>query len=327
MKEELHLEGFDAEQLLAELRYRSTRRGDATSGDSPLRLSPDLARFRSEDIYDFLVARQLTVYGVDNRKDLFEVTDSNVQRVADGVVAVLDDVLVTPNADGTSRISTETYGVVNGLCASEPFFNQPACDEHRCCTGFLVAPQVILTAGHCVDHFNLSNRRFVFGYKMRDAVSPMVFDIPNYEIYRGRELIAWNCDPRGDDFAVVLVDRIVRDHRPLPIRRTGEIASDQPVYVIGHPMALPLKFAEGARVTRNEDASFFVANLDTYTANSGSPVLNYSHEVEGILVRGATDFVPVGDCLKSLVCPIVKGQSDCTGEECMRIARIAHLVP
>ena len=48
---------------------------------------------------------------------------------------------------------------------------------------------------------------------------------------------------------------------------------------------------------------------------SGSPVFNSdTHEVEGILVRGETDFVTQGSCRVSLVCP----SSGCRGEDCTR---------
>ena len=42
---------------------------------------------------------------------------------------------------------------------------------------------------------------------------------------------------------------------------------------------------------------FFSANLDTYGGNSGSAVFNaVNGQIEGILVRGATDYVSRGGC-------------------------------
>jgi hypothetical protein len=82
---------------------------------------------------------------------------------------------------------------------------------------------------------------------------------------------------------------------------------------------LPTKFADGAAVRNNQPDAFFVANLDTYGGNSGSPVFNSdTHEVEGILVRGDADFVQHGNCQVSLVCPT----TGCRGEDCTRIAEI-----
>ncbi len=94
--------------------------------------------------------------------------------------------------------------------------------------------------------------------------------------------------------------------------------------MIGHPVGLPTKFAGEAVVRSNQQSAFFVANLDTYGGNSGSPVFNSdTHEVEGILVRGETDFVPQGGCNVSLVCPT----SGCRGEDCTRTTEFSNLVP
>jgi hypothetical protein len=77
-------------------------------------------------------------------------------------------------------------------------------------------------------------------------------------------------------------------------------------------------------VRNNAPAAFFVANLDTYGGNSGSPVFNSNtREVEGVLVRGETDFATQGGCQVSLVCPT----SGCRGEDCTRTTEFANLVP
>ncbi len=61
--------------------------------------------------------------------------------------------------------------------------------------------------------------------------------------------------------------------------------------VIGRPSGLPTKVADGAQVRSVNDV-FLVANLDTYGGNSGSAVFNaVTGVVEGILVRGDTDYV------------------------------------
>jgi hypothetical protein len=84
-----------------------------------------------------------------------------------------------------------------------------------------------------------------------------------------------------------------------------------------------MKVAAGAAVRDNTPSAFFVANLDTYGGNSGSPVFNsVTHEVEGILVRGEADFVQQGNCRVSLVCP----STGCRGEDVTRTTEFANLV-
>jgi hypothetical protein len=67
-----------------------------------------------------------------------------------------------------------------------------------------------------------------------------------------------------------------------------------------------------------------VANTDTYGGNSGSPIFNSTtHVVEGILVRGETDFVWNGNCRVSNVCTA----NGCRGEDCTRTTEFENLVP
>jgi hypothetical protein len=174
-----------------------------------------------------------------------------------------------------------------------------------------------------VDTGNVTGRRFVFGFRMADEDNAQT-TVDNGEIYSGASVIGRQQASNGADWALVRLDRSVSGHPSVSVRRTGRIANTQAVHVIGHPSGLPTKFADGAKVRDNTPAPFFVANLDTYGGNSGSPVFNRTtHEVEGILVRGETDFVANGDCMISLVCPT----TGCRGEDVTRTTEFADLVP
>jgi Trypsin-like peptidase domain len=183
--------------------------------------------------------------------------------------------------------------------------------------------QVGATAAHCVDAGNLASVRFVFGYEMRDAATALT-RISTGEIYRGIRIIGREIGSNGTDWAVVQLDRPVVNHPFVRVRRTGQVPDSAGVHVIGHPSGLPKKHAGNAAVRDNASARFFVANLDTYGGNSGSPVFNSTtHEVEGVLVRGETDYVSNGSCTVSNVCPV----DGCQGEDCTRTTEFASLVP
>lgn len=78
---------------------------------------------------------------------------------------------------------------------------------------------------------------------------------------------------------------------------------------------MALKVAENAFVRYNSNSSCITCNLDIYGGNSGSPIFNSeTHEVEGILVRGETDFEASGNCNVSLICPT----TSCRGEDITR---------
>jgi hypothetical protein len=313
------LETLSPDDLLRELRAReATKDADVAPGEAAL--DPDLEEFDDDTLVQALKDRQEVIYGVDDRQDLFQVTDQAILNDADSVVALFRRTEVVDNGNGTSRLQTQNFGTARNLCATERFRDQPI---GAFCSGFLVAPDIIATAGHCVDAGNVTDTRFVFGYRMTNATTPRT-TIDNGEIYRGVNVIDRQLVGNGADWALVRVDRSVANHRVAPIRRTGRVADKQALHVIGHPVGLPTKVAGGAVVRDNQPAAHFVANLDTYGGNSGSPVFNRnSHVVEGILVRGETDFVMQGTCRVSLVCP----DTGCRGEDCTRTTEFANQVP
>jgi Trypsin-like peptidase domain len=284
------------------------------------RLNSELRAFDDDAIAGALMGSQKLIYGVDDRSEIFQLSPGPERDDADSVVALFRAADVSDNGNGTSALRTVNFGAQHNLCPGERFREQPT---GAFCSGFLVASDIIATAGHCVNAGNVADVRFVFGFRMRDDRTAETV-IGNGEIYRGVTMIGHRLDGSGPDWALVRLDRPVANHRVVRIRRSGRIGEGQTLHVIGHPVGLPTKFAGGAVVRDNAPGAYFVANLDSYGGNSGSPVFNSdTHEVEGILVRGETDFVQRGTCRVSLVCPT----TGCRGEDCTRTTEFADLVP
>lgn len=329
------LEQVDHDLLLEELRARAAgvagagrqaeaaRTGGPGTPTLPARerpRPPALAEASTEALADALRSVQKVVYGTDDRRDVYQVSDTALLRDADSSVALVRAEQLTDNGDGTSTLTGPVIGDEYGLCADEPFRTQPTI---AFCSGFLVDPSIVVTAAHCLDSDSLAGTRFVFGYQMQDATTP-VTRFPHEEIRHGHRILGRAIGTEGTDWCVVQLDRPVLHHRPVTVRRTGKIADGADVHVIGHPSGLPKKIAGGAVVRDNIPGRFFVANLDTYGGNSGSPVYDSTtHLLEGILVRGETDYVQVGDCLRSNVCPA----NGCNGEDVTRATEFAELVP
>lgn len=233
---------------------------------------------------------------------------------AESVAALFTARQVHDNGDGTSTLLHTPLGMRLGLCPEEPFVGQPSAAYG---TGFLVAPDRIATAGHCVTEATIKDVRVIFGFRM---VSPTEANlrVSNDDVYQGAHVVGAQSKGDGPDHAVFVLDRPASGRASLPVRRDGRIADGASVYVLGHPSGLPLKYADNAAVRDNGPSSYFVANLDTYAGNSGSPVLGIDHVVEGIVARGERDFVLVGNCYRSLVCPDNGGR----GQDCIRTTEI-----
>jgi hypothetical protein len=129
---------------------------------------------------------------------------------------------------------------------------------------------------------------------------------------------------KGTDHALIQLDRVVKGRTPLKYRSEGTAAVGDELVVIGHPMGLPTKIADGAKIRSNNHPHYFVATLDTFGGNSGSAVFNTATGiVEGILVRGETDYKFNRDkmCSEIFVC----AEDECRGEDVSRITSIIEV--
>lgn len=249
---------------------------------------------------ELLPASGKVIYGTDDRIDVYE--ESNPDRLdwADSTCALVFTSSMLENEDGTFTLLTTPFRQL-GLppCEGEPFANQPTASF---CSGFLAASDIVVTAGHCTRSRTLENIAFVFGFDMENAITANTI-IPANRVYFGATRLGEQVVSNGADFSVVRLDRPVSAPGidPLPFRQVGTIGVGTQIGVIGHPSGLPKKISFGAQTTvRSLAAEFFVANLDTYGGNSGSPVFNaLTGTVEGVLVRGETDYRRASGCFES----------------------------
>lgn len=253
------------------------------------------------------------IYGQDTRKDLFEV-DETTATLADSTVALIHANNVRSLGINYSMV-TKDYGPSENLCKSEPFYSQKTA---AFCSGFLVNEDTIITAGHCVSSASeCSSTKFVFGFAMQGS-SQNSWVVRSSDLYGCHRVIRTVMEPNGDDFAVIKLNRAVKNHKPLPIFDSASLQVGQRLMVLGHPSGLPLKIAGGA-VIRSINSKYLVTNTNTYGGNSGSAVLDEATgKVVGVIVRGETDFVLKDKCYVSKVCAF----DGCRGEDATLMSRI-----
>jgi len=261
--------------------------------------------------------RSKVIYGDDNRLDLYDVTRQSDLLLADSTVALMESRHLVPKG-ATFDIQAPSFTEYFDVCAEERFATQPTA---AFCSGSLVGPDLILTAGHCINSGDCADTRFVFGFGLKNSAD-LGNSVSSADVYSCQSVIV-SRETSGADFAVVKLDRAVVGHRPLEINRGQKIAPNTEIGVIGHPSGLPTKVAFGSKV-RHGATGYFVANLDTYGGNSGSAVFNEATGViEGVLVRGEEDFVYKNGCRVSNVC-----ESDaCRGEDVTYAQEAASFIP
>ncbi|RLA64962.1 MAG: hypothetical protein DRQ89_02760 [Epsilonproteobacteria bacterium] len=206
-----------------------------------------------------------------------------------GMVQIGKHVTAFPDGSVIAKKMLKTFKEVRTLCEDERFSKQFSLPV---CTGFLVAPDLLVTAGHCVNKTNYHNRAWIFGYDQSRATD----SLPTFKaefVYHTKEVLEWKEDRiNKSDFALVRLDRAVTIADPLKFRSYGEASVGTELAIIGHPNGLPTKISADAQILENKPNAY-KTNLDSFGGNSGSPVFNlYTGEVEGILISGATDFLP-----------------------------------
>ena len=257
------------------------------------------------------------IYGSDNRREINEAPGVFQQLAKSTVTLVRSDQIVEGSKANHFKLIGPSFWAKEDLCKDEPFREQKMVAQ---CSAFLIAPDIVATAGHCIrDEHHCKTLAFVFDVEMKDE--NFDYEISKSNFYSCGELIE-RVEDKGTkvDYALVRLNKKT-NRTPLKYRTSGKVDMNAEMAVIGHPYGIPKKYTDNGFVVKNDHPSYFSADLDTYSYNSGSPVFNVNtREVEGILVRGELDFEydEVEKCNRSRVCD----SSTCNGEEVTRMSVI-----
>lgn len=167
------------------------------------------------------------------------------------------------------------------------FLDQPTAGF---CTGFLIAPDILVTAGHCIQNEeDLKNAVWIFDYTADVPYNEKggYINIPEENQYYGVEILDTRLsNDRLYDYCVIRLNKKT-NRKPYKFRTGGAISFNDMIAMIGSPSGLPLKVADSAHATNVDDYSTsFLTDLDAFHGNSGGPVFNLFGFIEGILVRG-----------------------------------------
>jgi V8-like Glu-specific endopeptidase len=263
------------------------------------------------------------VYGTDDRTDLFHVTNPVYLKAARASAAMMANFKVANEVDGLIKLDTLPYGPTCKLCTDEKFYKQSMAAN---CSGFLVAKDLIVTAGHCMTSPEFCSRySWVFDFQV-SSDEQSEYLIPKNSVYHCKEIVESKQDT-GDhlDYAVIRLDRPVTDREPVKVRRDLNTVPGTKVVLAGYPNGLPLKLAEG--LLQETNLNYYRSNVDSFVLNSGSLIFNaITGEAEGILVGGMHDYTYDGaaGCFRTFKLTDGYGSG---AERVTRIQRLLHLIP
>lgn len=263
------------------------------------------------------------VFGVDDRLSIrpgtvgYDLSRSTAVSVLSANYERLSDSKIRLNVDKLDQM----------FCPEVRFSKQISLSYG--CTGFLVGPDLIATAGHCMvntgesrNETELYCKTFSWLFDYNETITPENVSSENH--YTCKRVIYAVKDEKAPfrDFALVQLTRPVKGRKPLKLSqdvlRPGEKLS-----MVGHPFGQPAKFSRNARILKNNlTRGSFLTSLDAFEGNSGSPVFNAKNEVVGILIGGT----PSANTITNGRCEVLNRCSD-NGTKCLEEDRDTSVFP
>jgi len=266
-------------------------------------------------------ANSRAIYGVDSRYDEADVS-SCWQEVGRSTAMLVKPEVIEGNVWSDCGTLESRHQCPTGL----RFGDQQTCGS---CSGTLIAPNKIATAGHCVsdwdnvltdEEYCTANIAVIFGATSETVLAGN--EIPPEHVYACSSVdkSVW-VEDKDKDWAVFTLDRDVPASVATPVAvGSQQMPMGAGLMMIGHPTGLPTKYADDATIqsvaNSGTDRLYYTTNLDAFGGNSGSGVFTtgfaeneagdgcYTAAVMvGILVSGQTDYDQMG-------CPVTYPQRE-----------------
>ena len=260
------------------------------------------------------------IHGEDNRIQTYNHEDQAIKNLAKSVAIISNKSKLHHFDESHYIFSAPSLGQKLNLCEGQRFKEEPTLGT---CSAFLVAKDLVATAGHCVSKDQGSEEdlasscrrmRIIFNFTKEELdnnfkITGKAKTLKKKSVYKCKEVIAHKYKKTKyqlKDYAIIKLDRPVENIGPLRIRKHGAPREKTKLITIGHPLGIPQKISGEARIfpfAKEEDENYFqsflkrrhifYSNLDTFAGNSGSPVINEDTlKVEGIFIGGdEEDFV------------------------------------
>ena len=233
------------------------------------------------------------IFGNDDRKNAVQASAARDTHRSVALALLTGVQTWQKAADGSALLDLDTESL--NVCKDVKFASDPVVLYP--CTGFLVAPDLLATAGHCQVNVGVSQNEtesyckaydWLFDYEADASGQVKTKGISPEKLYHCKKIIYAVNDEHApyNDFALVQLDRPVVDRKPLKLASAPSHVGDS-VSILGFPLGTPMKFADQAHIRANaSDSPTYTTDLDVMDGDSGAPVMNQLNEVIGILISG-----------------------------------------
>ena len=199
------------------------------------------------------------------------------------------------------------YGPFEGekLCSGD-VANTPAvfvAENRAPGTGSIIGSNQFVTAYHVAEDLaddpnlnSVKNIYIVFNYKQKSTGS-----LEKQSVYQVAKVVDKS---KSEDWVILQTVKGFTHNGGKRFQLASDLPSpNQPIYVLGHPLFMPLRYTHGRVLNVDKDANeglFFISS--GFTGNSGSPVVRQTDgKVIGLFTsyddaKGANDFVRNKNC-------------------------------
>ena len=264
------------------------------------------------------------IYGTDSVRDLQDDKiqgSALLQRNIKASAALVAREELKQNGDTTWKLNDKTVQERYRTCDEFKMSDQVSA---AFCSAVLVAPNVILTAAHCLEGDtlqNCGNSDIVFGFDQKIEKSTDKI-LQNSQVYHCKHIREISKSQVQVDYALVELDRNVEGVTPVGMpAQIQAMAIGEDIYTIGYPVGTSKKMASGrvrefAKSNQNPKAS-----LDIYYGNSGGPIFDTkTNDLVGVVANGEEDFIKTAqECQMPKHCD----DNGCLGEMLTPLSKIS----
>ncbi len=248
-------------------------------------------------VYSQTLSHSRVSNGVDYTNSRHQLTGQNSQYQEQSGMMVAQDMV--QERETFVRLRTENYGERNNLCEGQSFSDSPAV-KPAYCSATLVAPDLVVTAAHCLQTRSCEQMGFLFGVTSSDFEGddynfsdPMDKQEHYFECQNVLEVgEGWTKQGEGhsteNDWAIIRLNRVVPGATNLPFRRSGQLEVSDSVKAVGNPRGLAAVESFGSMKHLGADIknkNFMTASFYTESGNSGGGVFSELDLFEGVLVE------------------------------------------
>src|SRR5690606_17599279 len=149
------------------------------------------------------------IYGEDNRIEVYEASEAQRLNARSAATMIPKKSISSPNRKGLVKIVQTSLkqfmekdlnpsgGFLSRIlnkkekitfCQGERFVDQPSAGI---CSGFLIAPDLLMTAGHCMDSESMcKSYSWVFGYQVDEMTRKAGINVPSESVYSCKKIIS-----------------------------------------------------------------------------------------------------------------------------------------